>query len=117
MSWLWVQEKEASRVLQYLKVRGSDNSADLFTKALEHDSVRRHTEAMGCEFMFGRDPIAFTAHNHNMSANVIMAKVVLEAEEQFKASGRMGRVDTHGLVQQSNKTTNKGGPGKTLHTE
>ena len=50
-------------------------------------------------FMFGRDPIAFTAHN--LSANVIMAKVVLEAESQFKASGRMGRVDTHGLVQQS----------------
>ena len=33
-SWLWVQEKAASRELQYHKVRGSDNSADLFTKAL-----------------------------------------------------------------------------------
>ena len=26
MSWLWVQEKEASRELQYHKVKGSDNS-------------------------------------------------------------------------------------------
>ena len=49
--------------------------------------------------MYGRDRIAFTAHN--LSANVMMAKVVLEAENQFKASGRMGRVDTSGLVQQS----------------
>ena len=59
-SWLWVQEKEASREWQYHKVKGSDNSANLFTKALEHDSVRWHSEAMGCEFTFGRDPIAFT---------------------------------------------------------
>ena len=32
-SWLWVQEKEASRELQYHEVKGSDNSADLFTAA------------------------------------------------------------------------------------
>ena len=40
-SWLWVQEKEASRELEYHKVKGSDNSADLFKKALDHDSIRR----------------------------------------------------------------------------
>ena len=47
-SCLWVQEKEASRELQYHKVKGSDNCAGLFTKALEHDGIRRHTEAMVC---------------------------------------------------------------------
>ena len=52
-SWLWVQEKVASRELQYLKVKCSDNSADLSTKALDHGCIVRHTEAMGCEFMFG----------------------------------------------------------------
>ena len=36
VSWLWVQEKERSRELQYHKVKGSDNGADLFTKALDH---------------------------------------------------------------------------------
>ena len=69
-SWLLVQEKEASRELQYHNVTGIDNSADLFTKALEHDSIRRHTEAMGCEIMFGRDPIAFTVND--LSAKVSM---------------------------------------------
>ena len=37
-SWLWVQEKEASRELKYHKVKSSDNSSDLFMKALEHDA-------------------------------------------------------------------------------
>ena len=37
--WLWVQEKEASRETQHRKVKGSENIADLFTKALDHDSV------------------------------------------------------------------------------
>ena len=36
-SWLWVQEKEASRELQDHKIKGSDKCADLFTKALDHD--------------------------------------------------------------------------------
>ena len=47
-SWLWVQEKEASRELQYHKVKGSDNNSDLFTKALDHDSIRRQNEANSC---------------------------------------------------------------------
>ena len=35
---------------------------------LPQDSVMRHTEAMGCEYMFGKDPIAFTVNN--LCANV-----------------------------------------------
>ena len=46
-SCLWVQEKESSREIQHHKGKGSDSSADLFTKALDHDSNVRHTEAMG----------------------------------------------------------------------
>ena len=41
-----MQEKEASRELQSHKVKGRDNSADLFTKALDHDSIVRHTKDM-----------------------------------------------------------------------
>ena len=77
-SWLWVQEKEASRDLQYHKVNGSDNSSDLFTKALDHDSILRHTEAMGCEYMFGRDPIALTVNSLN--AKVDMENLAREME-------------------------------------
>ena len=61
-SWLWVHEKETPRELQHHKIKGSDNSADLFTKVLDHGSIKRHTEPMGCEF-FLRGPFAFTVNN------------------------------------------------------
>ena len=60
-SWLWVQEQEASRELEYHKVKGSDNTTDIFTKALGHDCIRRHTKSMGSGFTYGRDPLAFQA--------------------------------------------------------
>ena len=85
-NWLWVQEKEASREVQYRKLTGSDNSADLLTKALDHDSSVRHTEAVGCEFVFGRDPIAFTVNNP--SAKLSIEGVPQEMGHRFKASGR-----------------------------
>ena len=46
-------------------IKGSDNSADLFAKALDHDSIVRPTEATGFEFKFGRNPLAFTVNNLN----------------------------------------------------
>ena len=91
-SWLWVQEKEASRELRYQKVRSSDNSADLFTKARDHDSIRRHTESMGSEFVFGRDPLAFTVNS--LSAKVSMEKVAMEMD-------RRERMDENGHSQQN----------------
>ena len=45
-SWLWVQDKEASRELQYHKVIGSDNSADLFTKAPRQHCAAHRSHGM-----------------------------------------------------------------------
>ena len=55
----------------------------MFTKALEHDSIVRHTD----KFVFGRDPIAFTINN--LSAKLDMENVAREVDHRFKASGRM----------------------------
>ena len=105
---MWVHEKAASRELQYHRVKGSDNSADLFTKALEHDSIRRHTEAMGCEFVFGRDPIAFTVHNS--SEKVRIEKLAMEIESLFKTKGRMDAWTRMDLHSKTCKTTHRRGP-------
>ena len=89
--------------MQEHKVKGSDNSADLFTKALDHDRIVRHTVAIGWDSCLG--PIAFTVNN--LSANVIMEKVAREVENRFKASERMDawtRMDFH---IKTCKTTNK----------
>ena len=70
-----------------------------FTKALEHDSIRRHTEAMGCEFVFGRDPIAFTVHN--LSAKVRIEKIGNGNREPVQDKRKNGRLDKDGLAQQN----------------
>ena len=106
-SWLWVQEKEASRELQYHKVQVSDSSADLFTKAPEHDSIV-HTEATGREFVFGRDPIALTVNN--LSAKLNMEKVAREVEHRFKTRGRKDAWTRMDLHSKTHKATNRRGP-------
>ena len=60
---------------------------------------------MGCEFMFGRDPIALTVNNLNTKVKPEnLARVV---ENRFKTSGRMDawtRMDLHSTTY---KTTNR----------
>ena len=90
------------------KVKGSDNSADLFTKALDHDSIRRHTEHMDSEFTHGKGPLALTVYS--LSATLSMVKVAMEVEKRFGTIGRMDawtRMDMHSKTY---KTPNKGGP-------
>ena len=60
-------------------------------RRFDHDSIVRHTEAMGCEFVFGRDPIAFTVNN--LSAKVKVENLAREVKN--------GRVNANGLAQQN----------------
>ena len=102
------QEKDASRELQYHKVKGSHVSADFFTKALDHGSIRRHIEAMGCELMFRREPIALTVNT--LSAKVRKEILALEKESLFKTKRRMDAWTRMDLHSKTFKTTNKGRP-------
>ena len=98
-------------------VKAFDNSADFFAKALDHDCIRRHTESLGSECMFGRDPHAFTVNN--LSATLSMKKLAMEPERWFGAKGRMDawtRMDLHSKTVKTKKTR-EDRLGKTLHTE
>ena len=86
-SWLLVQETEASRELQYHEFKGSDNCTDLFTKVLDHDSILRHTEAMGAELRIGRDPIAITVNLYECRS--VSEKLAQEVGIKFKTIGRI----------------------------
>ena len=108
-SWLWVQEKDASRELQDHRVKGSHVSADfLFTKALDHGSIRRHIEAMGCELMFWREPIASAVNT--LSAKVRKEILAMEMESLFKTKRRMDAWTRMDLHSKTYKTRNKGRP-------
>ena len=51
---LWVQEKAESGELRYRKVRGTDNPADLMTKALTGMEIKKYMEKINLTGMQGR---------------------------------------------------------------
>jgi len=51
---LWVQEKQESGELQYTKVRGSDNPADLMTKNVGSSILVKMSSLLGQRFLDGR---------------------------------------------------------------
>ena len=58
-SYLWIQQVN-ERGINFSKVPGSENCADLFTKPLTRESAEHLSELVGMEFPEGHDEIAFT---------------------------------------------------------
>ncbi len=52
--YLWIQDKVRTGDLAVNKVPGTDNPADLFTKHLCAETMRRHVGALGLDFAGGR---------------------------------------------------------------
>ena len=57
---LWIQEKNESKELRFDKVLGEANPADMYTKVLASDAIRKHMSTMGFEYADGKDDIALT---------------------------------------------------------
>ena len=51
---LWVQEQVRSERVELLKVLGTENPADAFTKYLDRATMEKSLKAMNCEFREGR---------------------------------------------------------------
>ena len=51
---LWVQEKQETGELQYTKVRGTENPADLMTKSVNTALMDKMTSILGQRFVEGR---------------------------------------------------------------
>ena len=47
--WLWLQEEVKKGNVRVFKVKGVENPADLMTKFLSGDEIRKHLEAMNLE--------------------------------------------------------------------
>ena len=58
-SYLWIQHVN-ERGINFSKVPGSENCADLLTKPLTRESAEHLSELVGMEFLEGHDEIAFT---------------------------------------------------------
>ena len=57
-SALWVQQAARSKMIEYLKVLGDVNPADILTKHLAAEPRERHAATCGLEFLDGRPAIA-----------------------------------------------------------
>ena len=57
---LWVQEKVRNGDIELLKILGTDNPADAFTKYLERACIEKASAAMNLESMTGRAKTAPT---------------------------------------------------------
>ena len=61
-NYLWVQERQAQKDVDYEKVVGSQNTGDLMTKALNKELIDRFCNNIGIEFLEGSDDIAFSIY-------------------------------------------------------
>ena len=50
-NYLWIQEKAAEGDLNFKKVAGVDNGADLFTKTLSWTEIQRHIHKLSSQFV------------------------------------------------------------------
>ena len=60
---LWVQEKAVTQAIEYIKVHGSLNPADINTKNVSRELIDKHVAAMCCCFGDGRAAIAVQLHD------------------------------------------------------
>ena len=61
--YLWIQQVAAERRLQFSKVMGRDNPADLFTKYLDQRTMDKHVEKLRGRYVDGRPSSAPELHN------------------------------------------------------
>ena len=88
---LWMQQTAAERRLEYSKVLGTDNPADLLTKHLNAEVLDRHCLKINLSFPQGRAATAPTL-------NVFVTKAVWEIggeeeSEEEKEEGELGQLD------------------------
>eukprot|EP00973_Karenia_brevis_P069890 9717216-Karenia_brevis.AAC.1 len=57
-SYLWVQEKNATKEIRYGKILGTSNPADLMTKYLKAEDISKHMHTLRSFYFEGRPEIA-----------------------------------------------------------
>ena len=57
VQWLWVQQAVSEKELAVAKVTGTENMADILTKAAPAEVLNKHLSEMGFEFSSGTQAI------------------------------------------------------------
>lgn len=62
VSTLWLQEQQLRQVIEFRKIHGLKNAADLLTNHVPRDVMVKHVEALGLEWRTGRSKVAAQLH-------------------------------------------------------
>ena len=91
---LWLQEQQARRMLPLSKVLGTENPADLMTKNVAQELVRKYMATMDIRFMAGRAAKAAQLHSTSFKMKISnrsgMPVAEGEAPDAWVAKGERG---------------------------
>ena len=104
---LWVQDQAVRGNIDYQKVPGKQNGADLFTKALSGEDILNHMARLSCTFGDGQET-GNDVKNVDMLAN--LEKTVEKARRQIDPNGSASKWVRMDLGAKHWKTTAKQGP-------
>lgn len=76
---LWIQEKSITQMIEFIKVHGTQNPADLQTKNVSRELIDKYVQLIGCKYEEGRASSAVQLHSLRRQLRVDNA--------QFKAYG------------------------------
>ena len=57
---LWIQDKVKAGDFKLVKILGSENPADMFTKSITREAMEKHLKRVGCVWEEGRTHVAPT---------------------------------------------------------
>ena len=107
-SYLWIQHVN-ERGVNFSKVPGSENCADLFTKPLTRESAEHLSELVGMEFPEGHDEIDFTINFIGQSRRHILPSIQSSLQD-LGLSGTYFIWSRMDLKSKCFRTSAKGGP-------
>ena len=108
-SHLWIQ-KVNQRGINFNRVSGSENCADMFTKPLTRESAEHLSELIGMEFPDGHDEIAFTINFMGQSGGHHLPSLIQSSLQDLGLSGMYFVWPRMDLRSKCFRTSAKGGP-------
>ena len=91
VSLLWVQEKSKGKEIDFVKVKGELNPADLMTKGLSWDKACGHGRRMGLDFREGRADQGIEVQRHGaiqVEGRILAMEAMLGAVKSVRFNDR-----------------------------
>ena len=105
-STLWVQQAARAKLIEYIKVPGEDNPADILTKHLAAEPRERHAARCGLIYLEGRAAIAPRVCADDIGSFEISG--LTRPQTRWRCGGRRARASASGR--------RNGSPGRTRVT-